>query len=247
MTREADAAPGRAAEASFPLLRVVDAVRADERRIRAKVEGRRAELAARSGLAGAALADALAEDLVLDAKLRSALIGAGFALPWSVPFVGVWGTIALAVIGAALWQTANEVELVYELAYVYDADLEPDALRLTAFWLVQLANFEDLRARAMSTGVNLTVRKLVQKLIAVGLMRAYGATAHSMMMARALPGARGQPWYVRATEYIGVPVLFWFGWRSTAGVGRRAVAYFRPEAVDLAAPSSPGVPSVSPA
>ncbi len=219
----------RSDEDNFPLLRVIDAVRADEFRIEEKVATRRRLLAEETGLTGRALTEALATDLVLDAKLRSATIGAGFALPWTLPFVGFWGTLAITVLGAALWQTANEVELVYELGYAYGTRLERDRLRLTAFWLVQLTNYDDLRERALTTGVSLTVRKLTQKLIAVGLMRAYGATAHSLMMARMMGGAPSQPWYVRATEYIGVPVLFYFGWKSTAGVGKRAVDYFREE------------------
>lgn len=219
----------RSDEDNFPLLRVIDAVRADESRIREKVELRRRLLATETGLSGRALTEALAEDLILDAKLRSASIGAGFALPWTIPFVGFWGTLAFTVLGAALWQTANEVELVYELAYVYGTRLDSERLRLTSFWLVQLTNYDDLRERALTTGVSLTVRKLTQKLIAVGLMRAYGATAHSLMMARMMGGVPSQPWYVRATEYIGVPVLFYFGWKSTNGVGKRAVDYFREE------------------
>lgn len=216
-------------EDNFPLLRLIDAIRADESRIREKVDARRALLAKATGLSGRALTEALANELTLDAKLRSASIGAGFALPWTVPLVGFWGTLAFTVIGAALWQTANEVELVYELAYAYGSRLDSERLRMTAFWLVQLTNYDDLRERALTTGVSLTVRKLVQKLIAVGLMRAYGATAHSLMTARMMGGAPTQPWYVRATEYIGVPVLFYFGWKSTGGVGKRAVDYFREE------------------
>lgn len=219
----------RSDEDDFPLLRVIDAVRADESRIQEKVELRRRLLAEQTGLRHRALDEELARELIEDAKLRSAAIGAGFALPWSVPLVGFWGTLALSVLGAALWQTANEVELVYELGYVYGTRLDPAQLRMTSFWLVQLTNYDDLRERALSTGVNLTVRKLVQKLIAVGLMRAYGATAHSLMMARMMGGPASRPWYIRATEYISVPVLFYFGWKSTNGVGERAIAYFREE------------------
>ena len=219
----------RSDEDNFPLLRVIDAVRADESRIEEKVELRRGLLAEASGLSGRALADALARELIQDAKLRSATIGAGFALPWAIPVSGFWGTLAFNVLGAALWQTANEVELVYELGYVYRTRLDSARLRMTSFWLVHLTNYDDLRGRALDVGVNLTVRKLVQKLISVGLARAYGATAHSVMMARMMGGSPSQPWYVRATEYIGVPVLFYFGWKSTSGVGERASAYFQEE------------------
>ena len=224
-----DASGVRTDEDNFPLLHLIDAVRADEWRIAEKVAMRRRLLAEQTGLAGGALTEALANELILDAKLRSASIGAGFALPWAIPFIGFWGSLAFTVLAAALWQTANEVELVYELGYVYGTRLESTRLRLTAFWLVQLTNYDDLRERALSTGVSLTVRKLTQKLVAVGLMRAYGATAHSLMMARMMGGAPTQPWYVRATEYLGVPVLFYFGWKSTSAVGKRAVEYFREE------------------
>ncbi len=216
-------------EDSFPLLRLIDAVRTDEARLREKVELRRGLLAIETGLEGAALTHALAQDLIFDAKLRSATIGAGFALPWMIPLLGFWGTLALTVLGAAWWQTVNEVELVYELAYVYRSRLEPDRLRLTSFWLVQLTNYDDLRERALETGVSLTVRKLVEKLIAVGLMRASGATAHSLIRSGRTGGPPRQPWFVRATEYIGVPVCFYVGWKSTSAVGRRALAYFEDE------------------
>lgn len=194
-----------------------------------KVALRRRLLGEQTGLSGRALADELARELIQDAKLRSAVIGAGFALPWAIPVIGFWGSLAFTIIGAAIWQLANEVELVYELAEVYGSRLDAAQLRMTSFWLVQLTNFDDLRGRAMDIGVNLTVRKLVQKLISVGLARAYGATAHSLMMARAVGGTPTQPWYLRATEYIGVPVLFYFGWKSTSGVGQRASEYFREE------------------
>ena len=218
-------------EDRFPLLRLIDAIRADEARIAEKVAFRRQRLAEETGLEGRALTDELAKELIEDAKVRSALIGAGFALPWTLPLAGMIGSLALTVLGAALWQTANEVELVYELGYVYGTKHDPGRLRMVAFWLVQLTNYDDLRARAMTTGVRLTVRKLVEKLLAVGLTRAFAATTHSLMMARMMGGvAPTQPWYVRATEYLGVPVLFYFGWKSTGGVGRRALAYFREEA-----------------
>ena len=216
-------------EDAFPLLKVIDAVRTDAARIQAKVELRRRLLGEQPGLSGSALTEELARELTFDAGLRSAAIGAGFALPWTFPLVGFWGTLALSILGAALWQTANEVELVYELAYVYGSRLDPERLRLTAFWLVQLTNYDDLRGKALDIGVNLTVRKLTQKLIAVGLTRAYGATAHSLMRAGRAGVNPAQPWYVRATEYIGVPVLFYFGWKSTSAVGTRAVSYFREE------------------
>jgi hypothetical protein len=231
MPTDSPVPPARApfAEDDFPLLRLIDRIRADEARIAEKVAMRRRLLHEETGLSGRALTDTLVTELVQDAKLRSATIGAGFALPWTLPLVGVWGSLFLTVLGAALWQTANEVELVYEIGHAYGTRLEPERLRLTAFWLVQLTNYDDLRERALSTGVRLTVRKLVQKLIAVGLTRAYGATAHSLAMARMMGRKPGEPWYIRATEYIGVPILFYFGWKSTGGVGRRAIAYFREE------------------
>ncbi len=219
----------RGDEENFPLLRLIDATRADEARIAEKVALRRHLLAEQTGLSGRALTEELATELIEDAKLRSAAIGAGFALPWTIPLVGFWGSMALTVLGAALWQTTNEVELVYELGYAYGTALSPEQKRVTAFWLVQLTNYDDLRQRALTTGVNLTVRKLVQKLVAVGLMRAYAASAHTVMVARMVGGKPSQPWYVRATEYLGVPVLFYFGWKSTSGVAKRAVAYFREE------------------
>lgn len=220
----------RSPEDDFPLLRLIDAVRADAPRIEEKVALRRRLLAEQTGLAGRALSDQLARELIGDAKLRSAAIGAGFALPWTIPFVGFWGTLVLTIAGAALWQTANEVELVYELAHVYGSRLPPDRLRMVSFWLVQLTNYDDLRERALTIGVRLTVRTLVQKLIAVGLTRALSATAQTLMMARMMGGVPTQPWYVRATEYLGVPVLFYFGWTSTRAVGARALDYFLEEA-----------------
>lgn len=193
------------------------------------MEERRARLARTTGLSGRALADLVADELIGETKVRAALIGAALALPFTLPLLGFWGTLLVTVIGAALLQLAAEVELVFALAHVYSSRLEPEKLRLTAFWLVQLRHYEDLRERALSLGVRLTVRKLIEKLIAVGLARAFEATAHQVMMARMMGRAPAEPWPVRATRYLGVPVLFYFGWRSAAGVGARAKAYFQEE------------------
>ncbi len=73
----------------------------------------------------------------------------------------------------------------------------------------------------------------MQKRIAVGRTRAYAATAQSLMMARMMGRVPNARWYVRATAYIGVPVLFYFGWKSSGEVGKRALAYFREEATPL--------------
>ncbi len=102
---------------------------------------------------------------------------------------------------------------------------------MVAFWLVRLTNYDDLQSKALAMGVRVTVRKLTEKLIAVGLARALGATATGMMagmMGRA-PAAVQAPWYVRATSFLGVPVLACLGWRGTQGVGQRAIAYFTEE------------------
>lgn len=183
-------------------------------------------LRARTGVDGRALADALAQDLIDDARLKAALIGAGAALPITLPLIGFWGTLIATIGIAAVWQLAIEVELVYALSYTYDARISAERLRLVAFWLVQLTNYDDLRERALTIGVRLTVRKLVEKLLAVGLGRAFEATASSMMMVRAAGGVANQPLYVRATQYLGVPLLFYFGWQSTTAVGERARAFF---------------------
>lgn len=220
-------------EAEFPLLRVIDGVREAEGSIVARIEQRRASLAASTGLTGRALADRLAGELVDDAALRSGLIGAGAALPWTLPLLGPWVSLALALGAGALFQVATEVELVYGIAAVYRTRLPPDKLRMVAFWLVRLSNYDDLSARALTMGVRVSVRKLVEKLVAVGLARAVGATATGMM---AMGGARAAanapaPWYIRATSLLGVPVLACLGWRSTRAVGGRAIAYFGEELV----------------
>lgn len=219
-------------EREFPLFRVIDGVRESEGAIVARVEERRARLAAETGLTGRALADELAEELVAAAALRSALIGAGAALPISLPLLGPWVSLALALASGALLQVATEVELVYALAATYRARLDPEELRTVAFWLVRLTNFDDLQQKALTLGVRVTVRKLVEKLVAVGLARAVGATATGvvagMMMSRASL-VTPQPWYVQATRFLGVPVLAGLGWKGTRGVGQRAIAYFGEE------------------
>ena len=217
-------------EDELPLFALIDRIRGSEDVIRARVEARRDELAKETGLQGRLLADALADELVAEAKLRAALIGAVLALPFTLPLVGFWGTLAITVLGSAIWQLGVQVELVYALATAYRSPLSSERLRPTAFWLVQLSNYDDLRGRALDLGVRLTVRKLVEKLIAVGLTRAFEATAHSMMMVRMMGRLPPEPWYVRATRYIGVPVLFYFGWTATGGVGDRAVEFFQEEA-----------------
>lgn len=215
-----------AREDEFPLFGLIDAVRASDQTIRARVEERRRSIQSRTGLEDRALADALAYELIEDARLRSALVGAGAALPFTIPVLGFWGTMFVTIAAAALWQLAIEVELVYALAYAYGVRMDPERLRLVAFWVVHLTNFDDLRERALTIGVRLTVRKLVEKLLSVGLARAFEATAQSVMMARMMGRIPVEPWYVSATKYLGVPLLFYFGWQSTGGVGDRARAYF---------------------
>ncbi|MES2642473.1 MAG: hypothetical protein V4850_23520 [Myxococcota bacterium] len=220
------------AEREFPLFRVIDGVREHEGKIVARVEERRVALAARTGLTGRPLADALARDLVEDAALRTAAIGASAALPLTLPVLGMIGSTLLTVLGGALWQAAVEVELCYAIGAAYRTRMPSERVRTIAFWLVRLANYGDLQERALAMGVRFTVRKLVEKLVAIGLARAVAATAGGMMMGgmmgRAVVGAP-VPWYVRATSFIGVPVLAVIGWRSTQGVGERAIAYFSEE------------------
>lgn len=204
-------------EHELPLFRVIDGVRATEGEIVDRVERRRARLAESSGLGGRTLADALARELVDDAALRSAWIGAGAALPITWPLIGPWGSLALAVVGGAFFQLANEVDLVYQVAAAYRTNLSSERLRPVAFWLVRLTNYEELQQKALALGVRVTVRKLTEKLVAVGLSRAVGATATGVVMTRG------------ATAYLGVPVLAVLGWRNTRGVGERAIAYFSEE------------------
>ncbi len=218
-------------EPELPLFRVIDAVREGDVEIRDRVEALRARLAETTGLAGLPLAERVAQELVDDAALRSALIGSAAALPISLPFLGFWGSLFLALGGGALFQLATEVDLVYAVARAYGTRLPPDRLRVVAFWLVRLTNYDDLSALALKMGVRVTVRKLVEKLVAVGVARAVAATATGMMggMAGRAAAASPAPWYVRATGLLGVPVLACFGWRSTRAVGQRAIAYFYEE------------------
>lgn len=226
----ADAIPTPSAEdRAQPLLRLIDTIRASEEQIRARVEARRAEIASRTGLTGLELRQALVDELIGNAKWRAAGVGAVAALPVTLPLLGFWGSLVFTVVGAALLQLAMEVELVIALSFAYEADLPPERLRMIAFWLVRLTNYDDLRSRALTLGVRLTVRKLVEKLLAVGLARAFEATAHEVMMARMMGRAPGESWPVRATRYLGVPLLFYFGWQSAAGVGERARAWFEGE------------------
>ena len=214
-------------EQQFPLFRVIDGVREDEGRIVARVEELRERVQRRTGLHGRPLADAVARQLVDEHAFRSAAIGAGAALPWSLPLIGPLGTIALMVLGGALLQLANEVELCYAVAAAYRTRLGSERLRMVAFWLVRLNNYDDLRGRALTMGVRLTVRKLVEKLLTIGLTRAFAATAMPMMMqGMSMQMVAQAPWYVRAVPYLGVPVLAVLSWRSTSAVGERAIAYF---------------------
>jgi hypothetical protein len=215
-------------EHEFPLFRVIDAVRSSEEAIVTQVEERRARLAERTGSSGQALADALARELIDDAALRSALLGAGAALPIPLPFIGPWASLVLAVVTGAFLQVANDVELVYQIAAAYRTRLSSERLRLVAFWLVRLTNYDELQEKALAIGVRVTVRKLTEKLIAVGLARAVGATATGLMVTR-VAGNLPAPWYVRATAWLGVPVLAVLGWRGTRSVGERATAYFSEE------------------
>lgn len=231
-TADASGSGSVRSERDLPLFRVIDGVREDEGTITARVEARRAELEAETGLTGRPLADRLARELVERHAVRSAAIGAGAALPWTMPIIGRLGSMAVTVLGGALWQLANEVELTYAIAAAYRTRLGSERLRVVCFWLVRLSNYDELRERALTMGVRLTVRKLVEKLVVVGLTRAFAATAMPMMMGHmgAQAATSQAAWYTRAVPYVGVPVLAYLGWRSTQGVGERAIAYFSDEA-----------------
>jgi hypothetical protein len=217
-------------EAELPLLRVIDGVRAQEGVIVARIEERRQRLGQQTGLSGRALADALAQQLIDETSSRTGLIGAASAMPLTLPVLGPWASMVLAVAVGAFFQLAAEVELVYQIAAVYRTRLSSERLRMVAFWLVRLTNYDDLQQMALALGVRVTVRKLVEKLVAVGLARALGATAQGVVA-----GLGRGPWYVRATAWLGVPVIAVLGWRSTQAVGRRAVAYFSEELEGLGA------------
>jgi hypothetical protein len=218
------------ATSQFPLFRVIDGVRESEGAIVARVEQRRAKLAEETGLTGLALAEKLADELTDEAALKSALIGGAAALPISIPFLGPWISLGIALASGALFQVATEVELVYAVAAAYRTGLPPERLREVSFWLVRLSNFDDLQSKALAMGLRVTVRKLVEKLVAVGLSRALAATATGMMAGMMVqPAAAATPWYIRATKLLGVPVLAVLGWKSTRAVGERAMAYFAEE------------------
>ena len=220
----------RTAAGELPLLRLIDGIRQSEDVIVARVEERRAKLGAETGLTGLALAERLATDLTADAAWKSALIGAGAALPYTLPLLGFLPSLVLKLALGALLQVANEVELVLAIAAAYRTRLSSDRLRTVAFWLVQLSNFDDLQSRALAMGVRVTVRRLVEKLVAVGLSRALEATATGMMAGMVRGAAPpGEPWYIRATSLLGVPVVAYLGWRSTRSVWDRAIAYFSEE------------------
>ena len=88
---------------------------------------------------------------------------------------------------------------------------------------MRLPNYDELEASALRVGERLTVRKVVEKLVATSLTRAFASSA------RVMAGAMGDsltPWYAKAVSFLGVPVLAVLAWRSTRSVGERAVAYF---------------------
>jgi len=229
MTREL--APKTEADHESAFFRAMDWLRASADQIEAAVERRRAEVAARTGLADRELADALANELILLAAEKSALIAAGVAMPLSLPLLGPILTTLLVVPAGAFWVTINETELCYALACAYRVRMPEEKLRLASFWLVRLSNYDDLRAKALRMGVTLTVRKLVEKLIAAGLARAI-ATGGARMMMRMM-GSAATPWYVKATAFLGVPVLTVLAWRDTLSVGQRALEYFADRHVEL--------------
>ncbi len=210
------------------MFRLIEGFRESESKISARVEEHRARLAAETGLTGRALADRLAREVIDQAALTSMLISAGAALPLALPLLGPWVSTAVTVLTGAVLQTANELTLCYALAATYRVHLPAERMRMAAFWLVKLTNYEDVRERALTMGVRLTVRKLVEKLIVVALARAVATTAGNVMqgmMVRSTTTAPA-PWYVRATGFAAVPVLAWLSWRSTQGVGTRAREYF---------------------
>lgn len=217
--------------AEFPLFRLIDSIRRGEDAIVEGVERRRERLAAETGLRGLALAERVARELTEEAALKSALIGGAAALPFTLPFLGFLPSVVLTVSLGALLQVANEVELVLAIGAAYRTRIPPERLRIVAFWLVRLSNFDELQTRAMTLGVRVTVRKLIEKLVAIGVTRAVEATAVGMMGGAMVQRASdaGSPWYVRAIAFAGVPVLAWLGWRGTAATGERAIAYFAEE------------------
>ena len=216
-----------ALEQDFPLLDLIDKVRESEEEIARRVEDRRVTLARSTGLTGRPLSDRLARELVEEAAEKSGLIGAAAALPFSLPLLGPILTTLLVVPAGAVWATINEVELCYSLAAAYQIQVPKDKLRLVSFWLVRLSTYDELHSKALQLGVRLTVRKLIEKLIAIGLTRAFAVTASGMMAG--MMGRSVTPWYARATAFLGVPVIAILSWQSAQSVGERAIAYFTEE------------------
>jgi len=79
-------------------------------------------------------------------------------MPLSLPLLGPILTTLLVVPAGAFWITLNEIELCYALACAYRVRMPEEELRLASFWLARLSNFDDLRAKALTVGVRLTVR-----------------------------------------------------------------------------------------
>lgn len=203
-------------EPDLALFQLIDAIRADPDAIAARVAAVTSRFPERARAA---------RELVEDAALRSALVNAGSALPGSLPVVGPVGTFAIALFGSALWQLAIEVELVYALAHLYGSKDDPERQRMVAFWLVRLTNFDELRELALQMGVTVTVKKLIEKLLAIGLARGIAAVAGMVGGARALSA-----FTPTVVAWLAVPVVGVLGWRSTTGVGERAISWFEESA-----------------
>lgn len=207
-----------------PLLRIIDAMHSSERDIVGEVATLRAEIAARTGLTGPELRSELAREIIDRAAEKSALIAAGAALPLSLPGLGPLLTTLLVVPSGVVWVSANEVALCYALACACEVDTEWKRLRLVNYWLVRMSNYDELQAKALTVGVRLTVRKVIEKLVAASLTRAFASSSARMMAG--MMGPSLTPWYASAASFLGVPVLTVLAWRSTQSVGQRAIAYF---------------------
>jgi hypothetical protein len=208
------------------LVKLVDALRRPEARIFARVAARRERLRAVRGIEGEALRDVLVGELIQEHALLSAGMNTLTALPFTLPVVGPWGTMAAAVLSTVAVDLALQTELVYSLAAALDAPLRGEALRLEAWRLVRFSSRREVGEAAWTLGKRIMIKRLAEKLLVQGAARLLCAV---VTPGHAAPPGRGLQ---TAVGLAMTPMVAGVAWRDLRRLAERTLLALDPPRTD---------------
>lgn len=220
-SKMAERSNGIGEKLSSQFLKVLDQISKDEESLLKKVDEKRNELLSK-GISEGRLSSELTKRYVHGALLRSTGAGVLSALPVTLPIIGAIPTFILAVSSNILYMFKNEVELCYLVAFSNGSDLRGERLKHRVFWVVGLSNFGEIQKQAQSIGVQVTFKKLVEKLSVASASRGLAHYLHcGGILGIGVGGAKKL-----VSFFVGAPISGAYGYYSTNGVSKRATEYF---------------------